>query len=217
MRYDRSVCGRTVFDPNPIELQDLLELNDLPDFTPSFNIAPTDPIPVVKSWGTLEMVPWGFARRPDGRPGPINLKSEGRSFERGRCLVVVSGFYEWKALNPKQKQPYFIHRSDGHSLIFAGVTDRAGGCVVLTKAPDGIMVGLHDRMPVVLERAAFRAWLDPANDSQPMIAAASADGLTMHAVGPRVGSVKNNDRALIEPVREIEQAGLDFGKPRPRD
>jgi len=44
-------------------------------------------------------------------------------FKKRRCLVPASGFYEWKRLEPKNKQPFAFDLLNGHMMAFAGLWD----------------------------------------------------------------------------------------------
>ena len=150
------------------------------------------------------------------------------AFKRRRCLVPADGFYEWPRA-PKgtplhdRSLPHYITRADGSMLAMAGLWERwsppdgaagdASGdasrnvlhsATVLTTAANGFMAPIHDRMPVLLERSQWEAWLDPANDDVDELAAMclpAAEGiLRSHQVGREVGNVRNRDASLIVPV-----------------
>jgi putative SOS response-associated peptidase YedK len=140
------------------------------------------------------------------RAGGFNAKRESLRLYRHtrRCLVVASAFYEWKKVGGAgKKQPHVIKRADGLPVVFAGLVDATDGCAIVTAPASGLIATLHDRMPVVLERASFGGYLDAANDIGSFLAAASADALTMYPVGPRVGNVRNDDPGLVERVPEL--------------
>jgi putative SOS response-associated peptidase YedK len=147
-----------------------------------------------------------------------------RAFARRRCLLPADGYYEWQVLENagprggKRKQPYFIHRSDGGVMAFAGLyelwRDRAvpdgdpdawlwTTTIITTTAADEIGQ-IHDRMPMVIARDSWSDWLDPANsevsDLQALLAPAAAGGLASYAVSAAVNSVRNNGPDLITPA-----------------
>lgn len=141
------------------------------------------------------------------------------AFRRRRCLVVADGFYEWQRQG-KRKQPFYITSSDGAPLAFAGlwerweppasqtacdVPSRAGSvesCTIITTAANERLRALHDRMPVILPRAAWSTWLDQAMEDaavlQDLLVPSAADGLTMYAVSPLVNSPSTDDPRCIE-------------------
>jgi putative SOS response-associated peptidase YedK len=116
-----------------------------------------------------------------------------------RCLVVVDGFYEWRQ-GPSPRQPHLLQRADGAPLVLAGVADDTDGCAIVTVPARGVVSAIHDRMPMVLEREAFAAWLDPRSDVQPLVERASGDALAMAPVGMEVGDVRRDDVSLATPI-----------------
>ena len=155
------------------------------------------------------------------------------AFKRRRCIVPADGFYEWPKAPKRTSRddrplPHYITRADGAMLAMAGLWERwtprpaddaaegadADGPVgppealhsatVLTTAANSFMAPIHDRMPVLLERSQWDAWLDPANDDTDGLSAmcvpADEGILRSHRVGREVGDVRNRDASLIEPV-----------------
>ena len=157
-----------------------------------------------------------------------------RAFKQQRCIVPADGFYEWpkapKGTSPDERPlPHYITRTDGGMLAMAGLWERwwppedppdarrsvsqrhvLHSASVLTTAANDFMVPIHDRMPVLLDRSQWDAWLDPANDGVDALAAMcapAADGvLRSHQVGRAVGDVRNGDASLIEPADPAEAA-----------
>jgi putative SOS response-associated peptidase YedK len=138
------------------------------------------------------------------------------AFKARRIIVPADGFYEWHKLSSTSKQPHYFTRTDGEPLAFAGLSewwrDKNGpddapairSCTIITTSAGEDMEGIHDRMPVILNPDTFDVWLDPdTNDSDELTALlhpAPKGTITHHPVGQRVGSVRNNDAELIEPV-----------------
>jgi len=131
------MCGRAKLDNDWSELVEYfdLDLADLADFVPRYNIAPTDLVPVIAGrrgdrharWASWGFVPhWERTVKPKARP--INAMSETvatnglfkGAFSTGRCVVPATGFYEWSTL-PEGKQPYLFARVDRRPLALAGV------------------------------------------------------------------------------------------------
>jgi putative SOS response-associated peptidase YedK len=149
--------------------------------------------------------------------------------KKHRLIVPMDGFYEWKAAGEgasltkagkPAKTPMFIHRTDGEPLAIAGLwatwRDKELGpdapwlhsCTLITTSANGTMSPVHDRMPVILPKSAWDAWLDPSNQDigslQELLVPASDDILTMHAVSTAVNNVRNKGSELIEPVEPVE-------------
>ena len=199
------MCGRYAITLPPEAVRAFFNYVEQPNFPPRYNIAPTQPIPIVAARehtaGTerhFRLVRWGFlpAFVKDAKTFPliINARAEGiaekpsfrAALKRRRCLVIADAFYEWRVVGPKQpKQPYLIRRIDRAPLGFAGLyetyMDATGGeidsaCIITTSA-NALMCHVHDRMPVMLPQEAFSAWLD--NETT-----APADALAMLRPAP---------------------------------
>lgn len=180
-----------------------------PDFSPSSNVAPGQPIAAVRDQHTkkVEMFKWGlvpvWAKDPMIGHKLINARSETiaekptfkQAFLRRRCLIPADGFYEWKTEGTR-KQPYLFKMSDGKPFTFAGIwetwRDRAGveltTCAIITTTPNGLIEKYHDRMPVILEENARWRWLEdaPVPDLLSMLIPCPAAGMpTPQTVDPK--------------------------------
>ncbi|KAE8763711.1 SOS response-associated peptidase [Georgenia thermotolerans] len=139
------------------------------------------------------------------------------SLRTRRCVVVADGYYEWRKPGPGEtkKTPFYIHPADSAPLALAGLyswwrapaPDGTRGpwllsCTVLTAAAQGRMTELHDRVPVVLDRAAVGRWLAKSVTTPPgaLAALAAPPALTWHEVSPAVGAVRNNSPELVAPL-----------------
>lgn len=195
---------------------------------PSFNVAPThdSPIARVNREGARELVPakWGFvpfwADDPAIGSRMINARAEGladkpafrAAWKARRCLVPVSGFYEWQARpGRKTKQPWYFFPADRGILCFAGLWERwsrgpgpaLDTFTIITTGANPYMRRFHDRMPVILQPEQFDAWLDPRTDPAALTAmlAPAPDGvLDGYTVSPRVNKPAENDPGLIERI-----------------
>jgi putative SOS response-associated peptidase YedK len=116
------------------------------DWNPRYNIAPTQPVPVIRQ----------------------NPKEPVRELSLIRCLIPADGFYEWQRRG-KVKQPFCFEVNDGELFAFAGLWDRwrdpSGQWLksfsILTTTPNAVTSFVHDRMPVVLDPDSYDLWLDP--------------------------------------------------------
>ncbi len=126
-----------------------------------------------------------------------------------RCLVPADGWYEWaKRLDSPGKQPYFVTPQDGSVLAFAGLYFFfvrgyyvIYTCTVVTAPAVGVLNEIHPRMPLVLPRDRWAAWLDPQQDDVGELAAPTpqevVDALELRPVSTRVNNVKNNGPELL--------------------
>ncbi len=151
------------------------------DWIPRYNIAPTQPVPIIRQHPKeprreMSLVRWGlippWAKDASGAAMMINARSETAATKPAfrdalagrRCLVPADGFYEWRRAG-KARQPYFFEINDGELFAFAGLWERwkdpsgqwIKSCSILTTTPNAVTSAVHDRMPVILDRARLRS------------------------------------------------------------
>ena len=221
------MCGRFALTATPEELQALFGYLDGEPFPPRYNIAPTQPIAIVRHWHgarRLTLVRWGlvpwwvedpknFSLLINARGESVDTKPAFRDAMRyRRCLVPASGFYEWRRAAGKVGQPFWVSPRRGRPIAFAGLwdtwSDRASGgeidsaCIVTTAA-NATVAPIHDRMPVTIAAEDFETWLtgDPQAAAR-LIKPATPDAFTAVPVSTRVNKADNDDPGLIEPVGE---------------
>lgn len=219
------MCGRYTLSAPGELVAELFQAEAAVDLRPRYNIAPTQPAPIVRRRGgrrRLELVEWGlvpsWARQAAGNRS-INARAESLrdkpsfrdSFAERRCLVPADGFYEWRVEGPRLKIPHHLRPAGEPVIAFAGLWDSRredGGqearetFAIVTTDASADLVELHDRMPAVLPREAWPAWLDPASDPdelQRLLRPAPVGFFVPRAVGPRVNSVAHDDPSLLEP------------------
>ncbi len=174
------MCGRFTIrtNMNRLLLEFGAEARGL-ETVPRYNVAPTQQILILKG-GQISLAKWGLipSWAKDAKIGNslINARAETvaekpafrSAFKRGRCCVIADGFYEWKKLDGKNKQPYFIHMKDDRPFAFAGLSERwkngedvVESATIVTTEANSLMSEIHDRMPVILPPEARQLWLDP--------------------------------------------------------
>ncbi len=146
-----------------------------------------------------------------------NRASFRAAFSSRRAIIPADGFFEWRKSPTGGRVPHFFHRRDGDLLAFAGLWElwrdhrpaaEHGGwlrsCTIITTRANQDMDGIHNRMPVVLERSVLDTWLDPANDDrhelEALLRPPPAGTLAHHRVDNRVGNVANDDPGLVVEV-----------------
>ena len=225
------MCGRVRLSSDVSEIKLVFSIpphRPTPNFPPSWNAAPTDLLPVVRydpkaGERSLDVLRWGLVPfwAKDLKVGfaNINAKAEGiegkpafrEAFQRRRCLVPVDNFYEWKK-TATGKQPYVIALADRGLMALAGLSEtwrspageRVRSFAIITTSPNELCAELHNRMPVVLEPAAWPTWLgeEPADAPhlKALLAPYPSEEMIAWPVSPRVSNVKNNDPSLIERI-----------------
>jgi putative SOS response-associated peptidase YedK len=202
------------------------------DWSPRYNIAPTQHIPVIRQHPKepirqLSSMKWGlipsWARDVSIASGTINAKSETAATKPAfrdplkfrRCLIPADGFYEWQRRG-SAKQPYCLEVSDGELFAFAGLWDgwkNAEGqwiktCSILTTTPNAVTSAIHDRMPVILDPDSYDLWLDPGlTDAQvvsELLKPYDARLMRAYPVSTRINHVANDDVECSQPVEVAE-------------
>jgi putative SOS response-associated peptidase YedK len=223
------MCGRTSLFAARADLEETFDARIVTDggYRPRYNIAPGEPLEVItnEAPGAIDRFHWGLL--PPWADGPeegfINARAETaaekRSFadawESRPCLVLSSGFYEWKATNGGPKRPYRIYREDAPAFAMAGLWEVWEGdgrsipsVTVLTTEPNDLMEPIHDRMPVVLPAEEEGTWLagDPEERAELCRPYPGSD-LDAYEISTRVNDPGNDDPGVIEPLGH-EQSGL---------
>lgn len=139
-----------------------------------------------------------------------------------RCAVPLDGFYEWsedelRHGGVRQKQPWYVHRSSSECMWLAGLytqcVDSASGTVVtsftlITQDGTSKLAWLHDRMPVILNDAGLRDWLNLDN-SEPLCALRSClidpEELAWHPVTKKMSKLDYQEVDCSSPIKLISQ------------
>jgi putative SOS response-associated peptidase YedK len=238
------MCGRMTQVTDPAEVAQIFDADvrldtDGPDAGPRYNVAPTQPLTVVLQRADegrlVEQHRWGlipsFATSSKDGAKRINARAETvasspafrGSFARRRCIVPSDGFYEWRRSGGR-RQPFLLHPPEGALLAMAGLwavwKDPTSGlwvpsAAVITTTANGVVGRIHDRMPVLLPREAWDAWLDPRTEDLDRLLSflepAPDEVLAMRPISSRVNDVRNEGPDLILPVEEVEAPMLELG------
>lgn len=225
------MCGRYTLTIEGVDLVEHFGLGGTLEYVPHYNIAPTQATPVVRMLDAgvrpaPAMLRWGLIPRwaKDAGIGSrmINARSETAAekpafrtpLKTQRCLVPSTGFFEWQqldeAIGKRKKQPYYVHRRDKQVFAFAGLWDRWRGpndesidsFTILTTMPNDLIRPIHDRMPVIVRRADYDLWLDPAVHDverlKPLFGPQPSEEWVTHPVGTHVNSPAHDDPRCIQ-------------------
>jgi putative SOS response-associated peptidase YedK len=234
------MCGRYTHLFTWKQLHRLMELASWPidELDERYNVAPTQFAPVVRVSGTAgrregAMLRWGlvpsWAKDPAIAARLINARAETiaqkpafrHALRRSRCLVPISGFFEWRQSDPHtRKQPFYIHPAEpGDIFALAALWERWSSpdaapmetFTLITTVPNSLMLPLHDRMPVILPSESWSAWLDPACTDpqvlQPLLRPCDPAGMRAYPVSTLVNSPKHDSPACIQ---RSQSQGLMF-------
>lgn len=198
--------------------------------SPNYNLAPTqlasvvlvrDGVPTIEPflWGLVPS--WAKDVASVRKYSLINARGEDiaekrsfkQAFHRRRCVVPLSGFFEWKRDAAGAKQPFAIHLKQDPIMSVAGVWERwaspdSGDVIhsfaIVTTAANAFMRTLHDRMPVILAKADIAAWLDPERQDtlelQALLAPCPSEWLTAFPVATKVNSPRYNQPDVLLPA-----------------
>ena len=227
------MCGRYRLSRRKQLVEEYFDCgSEEPDWMPRYNIAPTQPIPVIRQHPKepirqLSLMRWGlipsWAKDSSAAASMINARAETAAtkpafrdaLKSRRCLIPADGFYEWMRTG-KTKQPYCFEVNEGKLLALAGLwegwKDPSGqwvkSCSILTTTPNAVTSAVHDRMPVILDPDAYDLWLDPGMQNVAAISELlkpyDARSMRCYPVSTRVNSVSNDDLECSRPVELVE-------------
>ncbi len=222
------MCGRYTLRAEPESIAREFALPEVPTLRPAFNIAPDQPVPVVRfdpdeGARRLDFLTWGlipsWADDPTIGDRLINARAETVAdkpafrppFRIRRCLVVADGFYEWERQDGG-KRPFFVHMKEDRPFAFAGLWEHYDkgeepiySCTLLTTGANTVLAPIHDRMPVILPRSAYGLWLDPGmhdpKQLEPLLVPYPDEPMESYPVSKLVNDPVND---VPECIRSIE-------------
>jgi putative SOS response-associated peptidase YedK len=225
------MCGRFVITSPPEALRQIFGYLEQPNFPPRFNVAPTQPVPVVilgEGGRHFRLMRWGLVPAWVKDPRQITLLINARAetvrekpafknaIRRRRCLIPADGYYEWQASGPG-KRPHFIHRRDGLPIGLAAVAETWIGpngekldtVAIVTAPASADLAVLHHRVPVTIATSDFDRWLDCSGNEldevMPLMRGPEEGEFVWHEVSRRVNRVANDDAQLILPITAEER------------
>jgi putative SOS response-associated peptidase YedK len=226
------MCGRYTVTSSPRSIKALFDYDDAPDFPPRYNVAPSQPIAIVRleqGRRRFALVRWGLVPSwvEDPRRFPLAFNARGESvldkpafraaMRHRRCLVPADGFYEWKREGDR-KQPYYLRARSGAPIAFAGLWECWMGpngeemetAAIVTTDASPSLSHIHERMPVIIAPEAFDLWLNcrdvDAQTAAALLVPCPDDLLVAYPVSPAVNRAANDGAALIEPYAVPEHA-----------
>ncbi len=231
------MCGRFALISPVEDIRARLIFSQTPNLQPRYNIAPTQPIRVLRAGlsGTVQMgvVTWGLIpewmraeqipqQRPqhNARSETVQEKPSFRDgFKRRRCLIPANVFYEWKQ---KTRQAYLVKHAADDLFMMAGIWSHWQGkdgseiesAAILTCAANTRLTSIHHRMPVMIGEADWQDWLTtPEQESgrlSPLLKPAPEDSFTAYPISDKVNKLAHDDATLWEPVSETEKPQMDL-------
>jgi putative SOS response-associated peptidase YedK len=179
----------------------------------AFNIAPTKDVPFVTAGGHGDhmlregrwcLVPWWAKEMPmaamfNARVETVDTSSAFKdAFRSRRCLVPADGYYEWtQSQADGGEDPWHVHLPDHPPFSFAGLWARnqtlgITSCTIITAEAIDPVKQIHDRMPIILNEAAYDSWLDPRKhdliEAKSLLAQNRNSELEFYRIGRQVNS-----------------------------
>jgi putative SOS response-associated peptidase YedK len=217
------MCGRFNLTASPEDIAEHFQLQRLPKYQPSYNIAPARKILCIVElddkllkavnlfWG---LVP-SWSKDTKNSHHLINARAETirekpsfrAAFHKRRCLVVAQGFYEWQKIE-SGKQAFHIHRQDNQLFAFAGLWEHwqqeeqtLYSCTIITTEAAELMQPIHDRMPVIISPSHYHQWLDKTEDGNQaynLIDSVAYADITATKVSDWVNNPQHDDERCLE-------------------
>jgi len=235
------MCGRYCLTSAPEAIRALFRYPDRPNFPPRYNVAPTQPVPIVRvmegerrfalvRWGLIPYWvkdPANFSLLINARGETVNEKPAFRNaMKRRRCLFPADGFYEWK-VEGGRKRAFHARKPGGGPLAFAGLWETWTGpngeemetAAIVTTQANMEMAAVHHRAPVIVEPEQFDLWLGGEGDADraaALIRPAPDGSMEVYEVSPAVNKVANDTPELVVPYTSPPEEERPAPKPRPK-
>lgn len=236
------MCGRFTVISAPEAMRALFRYPEQPNFPPRYNVAPTQPIAVVRlqeAKRQFVLMRWGllpsWVKDPKAFSLVINARGESvldkpafsNAMKRRRCLIPADGFYEWQATGGR-KQPYYVRAKSGAPLAFAGLWETWTGpngeeldtVAIITTTANRTLAAIHARMPVIVPEEAFDLWLNcadvDAETAAALIVPAPDDLLEAYEISTAVNRVANDNPKVLERLSGgAESVSVPQPEPKP--
>ncbi|WP_411725822.1 SOS response-associated peptidase [Methyloglobulus sp.] len=222
------MCGRFALYTDPIALAKKFQAVNVPEWLPSYNVAPSQAIPIIRQEQgrrAFAMTRWGlipsWAKEINTGYSTINARAETvaekpafrSAFQYRRCLIPADGYFEWQEIaNSKIKQPWYISLKNQEPMALAGLWEHwrgrdgseIGSCTIIVTSGNELMQSIHDRMPVILSPETWDTWLDTTNTNkqglQTLFTQYPADEMTAWPVSTVVNSPRHNSEECISRI-----------------
>lgn len=223
------MCGRYAITLPPEAMRESFGYREQPNFPPRYNIAPTQPVPVIRPYDGARqflLMRWGFVpswvKDLKDFPLVINIRSESaaekpsfrHALTRRRCLLPADGFYEWRRSGTGRQaraDAFLFRRPDRGFFAFAALWEtwhspdgsELDTVAMMTGPANGTMAAIHHRGPIILDPRDHEAWLDSdatPQQTQRLLKPPPDELLEVVAIGPAVNKVANDAPDLQEPA-----------------
>jgi len=221
------MCGRLSLAVSPEVVAERFGARPPPALTVRYNVAPGQSLAAIRNDAPDRIAPleWGLvpAWADDPGTGHVNARAETiaekpsfrEAYAERRCLALADGYYDWADERGRGTRPYRFVRPDREPFAMAGIWERreAGDEIretvaIVTTEPNGVVEGIHHRMPVILDREEEARWLD-GDDAGALLDPYPEENLEAYPVSDAVNDPANDSPAVIEEADPPEQTGLE--------
>lgn len=221
------MLDRYTITPKPDELALVLGAEVPDDYTPQFNAAPTQVLPVITSmesskislfhWGLMTMWSNNKAMSPKFFNLPIDSVLSKPSYRKKltthRCIIPMDGFYLWKKVAKKQQIPYYFFYPDKKIFSVAGLWEEneegAHSFIMIMQPENTHIINFQNDLPAIMDAPSSRKWLE-SNDQdelQAILNEKTQDDFLSHTVSHRIRDIEINDVSLMNPTPPSDQHG----------
>ena len=212
------MCGRYYLE---ISKENMSFVNNIDTFEykTNYNISPQSIVPAIINNELVNTI-WGYFPgwlKEQDNPRPLfnsryesllEKKTFTSAFRNSRCLIPLSGWYEWRTEN-KSRQPYFFYNKNNIQILTAGLFwKRSNGDIetsIITREAVPPLDTIHNRSPLILNTSQIQSWLsdkevDLIYDD---IKNVNYDDILFHKVDKAVNNAKNTNASLINKFEEV--------------
>lgn len=222
------MCGRFTNIMTWAEIHALYSIHDdappASNMQPRHNIAPTQSVHFAHNdksgaleidYGRWWLVPFFAKELPKAAMFNARIETVDTSgayrepFKSKRCLIPADGYFEWTTGEDGKKDPWLLQLPEGRPFSFAGLwahNDKLGitSCTIITAPAVDHIAHIHSRMPIILNPAAYSAWLDhgiQGLDAKRLLLDRQIDDqLVFHRVGRDVNSSRYDGTDTKKPI-----------------
>ena len=212
------MCGRYYLEISKENMSFVTNIDSF-EYKTNYNISPQTTVPAIINNELLNTI-WGYfptwlKEQDNSRPlfnsryeSLLEKKTFTSAFKNNRCLIPLSGWYEWRTEN-ESRQPYFFHNKDNLQIFTAGLFwKRSNGDIetsIITTEAVSPLDTIHNRSPLILNTSQIESWLSDKEVDLIYydIKNVNYEDILFHKVDKAVNNTKNTNASLIKKFEEV--------------
>ena len=212
------MCGRYYLEISKENMSFVSNIDSY-EYKTNYNISPQSIVPAIIN-NELINTKWGYfpswlKEQDNSRPlfnsryeSLLEKKTFTSAFRNNRCLIPLSGWYEWRTENDI-RQPYFFYNKENLQIYAAGLFwKRSNGDIetsIITREAVPPLDTIHNRSPLILNNFQIESWLsdkevDLIYDDIKIV---NYEDILFHKVDTAVNNTKNKNASLINKYEEV--------------